>query len=928
MAGWTRSGVRTITAAVTAMLLASAATPVRAAGDIRIAITRGRVSLSVTDAPLADVLAEWSRVGDTRFIGAEPLGGERVTLHLVDAPEAEAIRLLLRPAAGYVAARRRNRADGASRYDLVTILAARSAPPAHPAGSAAMGGSPDGSAPPAVPSDASVPPALVAMEELQRLLDDAAPAESPLRRRGPTGRPGAGNLHAGGRRRPGGARRATTPSVKPGTERRGTISAWAIRITMVDEPGLDAAGLRPARGPGSGNDAHRGGHDAVARRSVSHLQVEEPPLGAPRDRPGRRPRRRQRHRLAGSDHPGRRVVPASRVAAGFRAAVPGRRRRPALASPFRGPRPRPPRARPRRGRPSGSASGVAPSQPLRRRRPHRRVRPQRPHVLRLLPRGPHRRLPARLRDPGRQPRRGRRQRAHAPRPVRHPDRPRRAGGHSAVRPPEPAPGQRNAAPPGTVRSHTSRTGTSHPDPRPLPASAADPSSGEPEDGSRFDILVVYTPAARDGAGGTRAVEALIDLFIATANRAFADSGVIPRLHLTQALEVDYVEAGNYGRDLTQLENEHHGDLGEIHEIRNLQAADLVHILVEEHEPTGAYRDCGLAGGNQWALPFEPPYRFHPFEASFALTVRTPWCDPPMVFAHEVGHNLGMVHDRYVQRATFHEMPHHPYAFGYVNQRTFEPGAPASSRWMTLMAVNNQCGHAGFGCTHILRFSNPDRTWLGYPTGVAYRGGGFTTRVDGPADATQVINLTRHVVANIRPAPCLRVGQLPTVGLQASNGQFIGAHYAGGGPVTADREALEPWAGFHFEDENGGCVDAGDVVSLRTHHGFYLRAEGGGGGAVDATATTAGPSERFVIHRIGAQWVRTANIHNDNIAVRPGDLVTLQAASGHFVVAEQGGGAGVRADRRSATAWGRFRVANVEAFVPLPDATAAIQPFSP
>ncbi len=103
--------------------------------------------------------------------------------------------------------------------------------------------------------------------------------------------------------------------------------------------------------------------------------------------------------------------------------------------------------------------------------------------------------------------------------------------------------------------------------------------------------------------------------------------------------------------------------------------------------------------------------------------------------------------------------------------------------------------------------------------------GFTTRVDGPADATRVVNLTRHVVANIRPAPCLRVGQSPTVGLQASNGQFVGAHYAGGGPVTADREALEPWAGFHFEDENGGCVDAGDVVSLRTQHGFYLRDRG-------------------------------------------------------------------------------------------------------
>ena len=85
------------------------------------------------------------------------------------------------------------------------------------------------------------------------------------------------------------------------------------------------------------------------------------------------------------------------------------------------------------------------------------------------------------------------------------------------------------------------------------------------------------------------------------------------------------------------------------------------------------------------------------------------------------------------------------------------------------------------------------------------------------------------------------GQLPTVGLQASNGQFIGAHYNGGGAVTTDRDALEPWAGFYFDDENGGWVKSSDVDSLRASQAFYLRAEGGGG-AVDATATTAGPWE--------------------------------------------------------------------------------------
>ena len=147
-----------------------AATPLYGADEIELGIDGGRVTLVATDAPLADILAAWSRAGDTRFIGAEPIGGERVTLHLTEVPEAQAIRLVLRNAAGYVAAPRRAGNPGRSRYDRVTILAARttrdpaSAPVAAPralAGDVAgMGG--------------AAPSGLLPIEDLQRLLDAAA----------------------------------------------------------------------------------------------------------------------------------------------------------------------------------------------------------------------------------------------------------------------------------------------------------------------------------------------------------------------------------------------------------------------------------------------------------------------------------------------------------------------------------------------------------------------------------------------------------------------------------------------------------------------------------------------------------------------------------------------------------------------------------
>ena len=173
-----RSRFRAAAGTLLAVVLAVVGSPLPGAGEIRISMDRGRVTLVATDAPLADVIAEWSRVGDMRFVGAETLGGEAITLHLIDAAEGDAIRLLLRSAAGYVAAPRRPGAPGAARYNRVTILApgGTSAParirPAAPVRGGAVAAAVPAADDPSRPS--SEAPALVRMEELQRLLDAAA----------------------------------------------------------------------------------------------------------------------------------------------------------------------------------------------------------------------------------------------------------------------------------------------------------------------------------------------------------------------------------------------------------------------------------------------------------------------------------------------------------------------------------------------------------------------------------------------------------------------------------------------------------------------------------------------------------------------------------------------------------------------------------
>jgi hypothetical protein len=99
------------------------------AGELSVKIANGRATIIAKDVPIRQVLAEWAKVGETKVVGAERMPGGPVTLELVDVPEKEALAILLRTAAGYIAAPRAADLAGASQYDRVIILAT-SRPPA------------------------------------------------------------------------------------------------------------------------------------------------------------------------------------------------------------------------------------------------------------------------------------------------------------------------------------------------------------------------------------------------------------------------------------------------------------------------------------------------------------------------------------------------------------------------------------------------------------------------------------------------------------------------------------------------------------------------------------------------------------------------------------------------------------------------------
>ena len=181
---------------------------------------------------------------------------------------------------------------------------------------------------------------------------------------------------------------------------------------------------------------------------------------------------------------------------------------------------------------------------------------------------------------------------------------------------------------------------------------------ESETDPTIDVAVVYTRGAREAAGGAAAIEAEIDLLIAETNQTYAASGVRHRVALVERSEVSYAGTGDGRVDILRLADPSDDHLDEVHDLRDRVGADLVHVIVAE-----AADICGIA--------LRP--------GAFSLT---PHGCGSRSFAHELGHNMGLEHDRYQVHHREGGVSAHP-AYGYVNQRGVTAGAKRSTRWLTI-----------------------------------------------------------------------------------------------------------------------------------------------------------------------------------------------------------------------------------------------------
>lgn len=222
------------------------------------------------------------------------------------------------------------------------------------------------------------------------------------------------------------------------------------------------------------------------------------------------------------------------------------------------------------------------------------------------------------------------------------------------------------------------------------------------------LLSMYTPQARDAAGGVTQIQAQIQAAVDLANVAFANSAVNAHYTLAATALANHNDTGNMYTDLSWVQ----GDPA-TSSLRNQYGADLVSLIVNNG---GSY--CGLGYVMESVGSSFAPYAFQVTALGCAVG--------NLSLAHEHGHNLGMEHDP--ADGPSPSAASYTWSFGHYVDGVFR----------TVMSYPNPCPS---GCNRVTYFSSPLISYLGYPTGVANQ-----------RDNARTANSDAAIVAAFRSAP--------------------------------------------------------------------------------------------------------------------------------------------------------------------------------
>ncbi len=321
------------------------------------------------------------------------------------------------------------------------------------------------------------------------------------------------------------------------------------------------------------------------------------------------------------------------------------------------------------------------------------------------------------------------------------------------------------------------------DPARRPSAGAVPQPARPEGDtspmSEVDLLVLYTPMARQMLGGPAAIEAHAAAAVANANTSLINSQIPDRFRIAGMAEIAAQETGNCSADLNALRSSSRAA-----ELREAFGADLVGLI-----SWVSYCGCGYVMRNPG-----------PGFASSAFQVTSTSCAVGnLTYAHEHGHNLGLEHDPANGPAP--ASASYPWSFGHF----------VSGQFRTVMSYASPC--VG-GCPRRMHFSNPDVSLTGAPTGI-----------EGQRDNARTLRATMPIAEQFRsPQPpgqmMITADPLEIRLLEGSTGteRNLTISNSGSGPLLwqarAGQNCVNPtglaWLGLPAQQ---GIVPAGQSQSL-------------------------------------------------------------------------------------------------------------------
>ncbi|REJ76876.1 MAG: hypothetical protein DWQ36_16335 [Acidobacteria bacterium] len=220
---------------------------------------------------------------------------------------------------------------------------------------------------------------------------------------------------------------------------------------------------------------------------------------------------------------------------------------------------------------------------------------------------------------------------------------------------------------------------------PMPEDFADRRSGDRGALVNIDLMSLYTPQARDAAGGVAQIETTIQGAVDISNTAAINSQSNARFTLVHTELANYDDTGDVFADRNWVQAN-----AAVNALRDEHSADLVSLIVD---------NGGFACGVAFLMGNEDPTAFNPF--GYQVTARS-CAVGNLTFPHEHGHNMGLQHNP--QNGAPPASAIALDAYGHYH----------SGLYRTVLSYSNP--RVG-GCTRQPYFSNPAVSFMSQPTGI-------------------------------------------------------------------------------------------------------------------------------------------------------------------------------------------------------------------